>query len=999
MDSKKEKGLAKTYQDYIDLMLYDFPVERIGEIVDEKVTGYGTTIDEKILERSRLLKIVNDQREQGNGIELDIQMTPVHRRISPGEDVATYMDEFEISMTIDGDKNVIPLRLTSVFEFGDNTWKLVHIHGSKAVETAGDTWHKEEWKQKQAELEKQVQEKTEELQDQNKELEIEAALERVRAHVTTMQESSELLDIVVMMQSEFTKLGHEAHYFWHMRWYPDKYEKALTNGDGTRIGNVLELPRGFHGLQAMLDWEKTDEPSAVFALDPETGADYIDKMINLGRFQEIDHNAPGPDDVRDMGGLTFVMARTTHGEIGYTLPGEVPDPPAEDIAALVRFAGVFDLAYRRFEDLKSAERQSRETQIELALERVRSKAMAMHSSEDLGKTVDTFFEELKVLNVSPHRCGVGIVDRKTRIVKIQAIDTNPEQESKKIVGDLKLAGHPVLDNIFKHWKDQEEYFPVLRGNEIAEYYKVMNPQVAFHNFADDDVQYGYYFYFKEGGVYAWTDTELHEQDLQIFRKYTSVLSLTYRRYLDLKDAEAKTREAIKQSSLDRIRGQIASMRNASDLNEITPLIWNELQTLEVPFFRCGVFIVDDHKKHIQVYLTTPGGRSLAALDLDFEQSELTRNAVKKWREKEVYKTHWTKKEFIAWTHEMMKLRQIETPEKYQDAVEPPESLHLHFIPFAQGMLYVGNSEQLDDKNIDLVKSLAEAFSFAYARYQDFVVQEAAKERIENALTDLKATQSQLVHAEKMASLGELTAGIAHEIQNPLNFVNNFSDVSTDLIEELREELLKGDTEEVKAIADDLFHNLKKINHHGKRAEGIVKGMLQHSRTGTGQKEPTDINVLADEYLRLAYHGLRAKDKSFNADFKLDSDEQLPKANVVSQEIGRVILNLVNNAFHAVSARSKKGIDGYKPTVTIATKNLDNEIEIRVKDNGGGIPENIIDKVFQPFFTTKPSGEGTGLGLSMSYDIITKGHGGDLKIINRSGEGAEFIITLPNVIKN
>jgi len=784
-----------------------------------------------------------------------------------------------------------------------------------------------------------------------------------------------------------------------MRWYPEKYEKALTNADGTRIGNVLELPRGFHGLQAMLDWEETDEPSAVFALDPETGADYIDKMINLGRFQEIDHNAPGPDDVRDMGGLTFVVARTTHGEIGYTLPGEVPDPPAEDIAALVRFAGVFDLAYRRFEDLKSAERQNRETQIELALERVRSKAMAMHSSEDLGKTVDTFFEELKVLNVSPHRCGVGIVDRKTRIVKIQAIDTNPDKESKKIVGDLKLAGHPVLDNIFKHWKDQEEYFPVLRGNEIAEYYKVMNPQVAFHNFADDDVQYGYYFYFKEGGVYAWTDTELHEQDLQIFRKYTSVLSLTYRRYLDLKDAEAKTREAIKQSSLDRIRGQIASMRNASDLNEITPLIWNELQTLEVPFFRCGVFIVDDHKKHIQVYLTTPGGRSLAALDLDFEQSELTRNAVKNWREKEVYKTHWTKKEFIAWTHEMMKLRQIETPEKYQDAVEPPESLHLHFIPFAQGMLYVGNTEQLDDKNIELIKSLAEAFSFAYARYQDFVVQEAAKERIEKALTDLKATQSQLVHAEKMASLGELTAGIAHEIQNPLNFVNNFSDVSTDLIEELREELLKGDTEEVKAIADDLFQNLKKINHHGKRAEGIVKGMLQHSRTGTGQKELTDINVLADEYLRLAYHGLRAKDKSFNADFKLESDEELPKANVVSQEIGRVILNLVNNAFHAVSARSKKGIDGYRPTVTISTKYLDSEIEIRVKDNGGGIPENIIDKVFQPFFTTKPSGEGTGLGLSMSYDIITKGHGGDLKIINRSGEGAEFIITLPNVIKN
>jgi serine phosphatase RsbU (regulator of sigma subunit) len=203
-----------------------------------------------------------------------------------------------------------------------------------------------------------------EAEAQAREAQLELALERIRAQVTAMRESSELLDIVVMMQAEFIKLGHEAHYFWHMRWLPDKYEKALTNGEGTRIGNVLELPRGFHGLQTMLDWEKTDEPSGVFALDPETAADYIDKMIKLGRFQEIDHSAPDPDDVRAMGGLTFVMARTTHGEIGYTLPGEVPNPPQEDVATLVRFAHVFDLAYRRFEDLKSAERQNRIIQAE-----------------------------------------------------------------------------------------------------------------------------------------------------------------------------------------------------------------------------------------------------------------------------------------------------------------------------------------------------------------------------------------------------------------------------------------------------------------------------------------------------------------------------------------------------------------------------------------------------------------------------------------------------------
>jgi len=647
---------------------------------------------------------------------------------------------------------------------------------------------------------------------QTREAQVELSLERIRSQVTAMRESTDLLEIVVMMQAEFNKLGHEAHYFWHMRWLPDKYEKALTNGDGTRIGNVMELPRGFHGLKIMLDWEKTNEPSAVFALDPETAADYIDKMIKLGRFQEIDHSAPGPDEVIDMGGLTFVMARTTHGEIGYTLPGVVPNPPEEDLTTLVRFAGVFDLAYRRFEDLKSAEKQ--------------------------------------------------------------------------------------------------------------------------------------------------------------------------------------LQEAVRQSSLDRIRGQIASMRNANDLQQITPLIWNELKNLEVPFFRCGVFIIDDKEKQLQAYLTTPDGKSLGVLDLDFDLSDMTRNSVASWRKSKVYQSHWDREDFIAWTNEMLTRGQIRTPEEFQGSAAPPESLHLHFIPFAQGMLYVGNEEPLGANEIDLVKSLAEAFSFAYARYQDFVVLEEAKERVEQALGDLKATQSQLIHAEKMASLGELTAGIAHEIQNPLNFVNNFSDVSADLVQELREELQNGEVKEVEAISDDLLQNLEKISHHGNRASNIVKSMLEHSRAGSGEKQVTDINTLADEYLRLAYHGLRAKDKSFNSDFRMEAKEDLPKVKVTPQDLGRVLLNLINNAFYAVSERRKQGVAGYKPTVIVSTHKKDEAIEIRVNDNGSGIPDSVKEKIFQPFFTTKPTGQGTGLGLSMSYDIISKGHGGSLSVKSETNVGTDFTINIP-----
>ena len=247
----------------------------------------------------------------------------------------------------------------------------------------------------------------------------------------------------------------------------------------------------------------------------------------------------------------------------------------------------------------------------------------------------------------------------------------------------------------------------------------------------------------------------------------------------------------------------------------------------------------------------------------------------------------------------------------------------------------------------------------------------------------------------MASLGTLTAGIAHEIQNPLNFVNNFSEVNTELINELQTELKFGDLTEALEISNDIKDNQEKIYHHGKRAEAIVKGMLQHSRSSAGQKEPTNINSVCDEYLRLSFHGLRAKDKSFNADFKTDFDESIGQINVVGQDIGRVLLNLFNNAFYAVNEKKKNADESYKPIVTVQTKKINNKIEIRIRDNGIGIPQKVIDKIFQPFFTTKPTGDGTGLGLSISYDII-KAHGGEINVETKEGTGSEFIIQLPFV---
>jgi signal transduction histidine kinase len=328
----------------------------------------------------------------------------------------------------------------------------------------------------------------------------------------------------------------------------------------------------------------------------------------------------------------------------------------------------------------------------------------------------------------------------------------------------------------------------------------------------------------------------------------------------------------------------------------------------------------------------------------------------------------------------------------------------HLFKFSDGAIGAVAAGDIPAETWELLHRAASVITLAYSRFKDLTQAridwqqlKLEKQRAEEALTELKATQSQLIHAEKMASLGELTAGVAHEIQNPLNFVNNFADLGHELLTEMINELQSQNYDDAKQIAVDVQQNLTKIMHHGGRADVIVKGMLQHSRASTGAKEPTNINLLADEYLRIAYHGLRAKDKDFNATLKTDFDESIGELNIIPQDIGRVLLNLMTNAFHAVTDKAiafrADSLEGYVPTVGVATKSLGSRIEIRVMDNGMGIPAEIRSKIFQPFFTTKPTGQGTGLGLSLSYDLV-KAHGGMLTLKTELKEGSEFIITIP-----
>ena len=394
---------------------------------------------------------------------------------------------------------------------------------------------------------------------------------------------------------------------------------------------------------------------------------------------------------------------------------------------------------------------------------------------------------------------------------------------------------------------------------------------------EPDRVYLYNTFYDFGVLFIACLEPLSDEKFSIVERFGKVFYQSYTRFNDIQQAEAREKEAIKQSSLDRVRAEIASMINKNDLDRITPLIWRELTQLGVPFFRCGVFIMDELNEIIHAYLSTPTGEAFATLNLDFENDEILmiKGSLENWRKQQVYKDEWSKDEFIKNTQIFLEKGQIEDQETYQQGVVPPERLVLQFVPFKQGMLYVGSAEPLTEEQISLVQDLADSFSVAYSRYEDFVQLEEAKESVENTLTDLKSAQNQLVHSEKMASLGELTAGIAHEIQNPLNFVNNFSEVNGELIEELIQAIKDRDFEEVKAIAKDIETNEQKITHHGKRSEAIVKSMLLHSRGSEGKKEPTDINALSDEYLRLAYHGFRAKDKSFNADFNTELDEGPP----------------------------------------------------------------------------------------------------------------------------
>ncbi|HEY2648840.1 MAG TPA: ATP-binding protein [Puia sp.] len=830
---------------------------------------------------------------------------------------------------------------------------------------------------------------------QTRESQIELGLERVRTRAMAMQNSSELAELVDTVFKELTKLDFALT--WCLINIIDESSMSMTvwaaNPDMDKAQESFYIKfedYPFH--HAIMKGYKERRTKDVYVLEGQEKKVYDEYLFHESAFRRVPVAAQAVSRALEK----YVVSFSFSNFGGLQTVGDAPLSD-ENLDILNRFGKVFDLTYTRFNDLEKAEAQARESQIQLALERVRAKTMAMQKSEELKDIIQVVYDQFVHLHVNIEHTGF-IIDYKERDemniwladrheiptrVTIPYFDCshwNSFIEAKEKGTDF-FTNHLDFEEKNKFYRDLFELIPGLQ-EETKEYY-FSRPALAISTVLLENV-----------GLYIenFSGTPYTEEENNTLMRFGKVFQQTYTRFLDLQKAEAQAMEATKRASVDRIRAEIASMRTTNDLERITPLIWNELTTIGVPFNRCGVFIMDVEKREVQTFLSTPEGKGIAAsFHLPYHAHPETSRIVAHWQRKEMYRPHWDAAAFIDFSKILAEKDAITTGEKFL-VENRPTDLYLHFLPFHQGMLYVGYTTPLSDEHLQLAQALADAFSTAYARYEDFKKLETAKEQIEKTLVDLRQTQAQLVQSEKMASLGELTAGIAHEIQNPLNFINNFSEINRELISEMKIELGVGNMEEATEIATQIGNNEEKILHHGKRADAIVKGMLLHSQSGTGKKEPTDINALADEYLRLAFHGLRAKDKSFNAAMNTDYDASIGLIALISQDIGRVLLNLYNNAFYAVHEKKKSMDAGYEPTVSVSTHKNGNKVEIRVKDNGHGIPQKVKDKIFQPFFTTKPTGQGTGLGLSLSYDII-KAHGGDIYADSKEGEFTEFTIRL------
>ncbi|HTK81343.1 MAG TPA: ATP-binding protein [Bacteroidota bacterium] len=846
---------------------------------------------------------------------------------------------------------------------------------------------------------------------QAREAQIETALERVRTKAMGMHRSEDLALAVGIVFEELDKLRlgmlrcgigvlnrekRTADVWTTLK--SDLGSIAQVSGDESMDIHPL-LQGAFESWLTQRDFS--------YVLEGDDLNNYY-KSLMQGNFR-----LPESQSLTDEGGLRQYYHCAVWQSGGLFAFRETPFPD-EAKTVMKRFADVFTMTYTRFLDLQKAEAQTREAQIEAALERVRSRTMAMQHSDELKGAAALLFQQIKSLGVPAYSCGYNIWEPDDSV--FTSWMSRQDGSDFNAVLNIRLTEDANFKRFAESRRNGEQFFVLeLSGERMQEHYRYLKTIPEFKAWFDyaasmgyplPETQFHHVANFSHGNI-LFISLEPCPEFHDVFKRFATVFDQTYTRFLDLQKAEAQARESQIETSLERVRSRTLAMQKSDELAETAAVLFRQLIMLGVEPNRLYIAIIRDESGNATFWITDEDGTKV---NLGFEAS-LPENPT------------WSKM-FEGWKAQEKSLVIDMQGKELEEYFAHLTSLHVPFkgglsqqrrvqtiAYFSQGFLGIASPTPESEEALVLLERFAGVFNLTYTRFNDLTLAEAhalqaeqdlinlktEKKRAEEALTELRATQEQLIQQEKLASLGQLTAGIAHEIKNPLNFVNNFSDVSIELVAEAVDELKKangdGRPEEVLAILGDVHQNLKKINEHGKRADGIVKSMLQHSRGSGGKLDPADMNAVINEYVNLAYHGMRAGKNPINVDIQLELDASLKAVPLITEDFSRVVVNLCQNAFDAMREKLNSAAKGYSPRLTVRTSRCESKVQVEIEDNGPGIPDDIKNKILQPFFTTKKGTQGTGLGLSITNDII-KAHRGELRIDSNGTEGARFVIVLP-----
>jgi signal transduction histidine kinase len=997
LTKKLEKEVLEVYNTYWNAYLKG-DMKTFFSFLDDNIKMIGTTEHEVFFNKKEVTAYFGATADQVTG---QLEMRNRNIKIEPNEELISVTEQLDMFVLIDHEWVFYgKVRLSSLLHKTEDGWKLMLQHGSFPDTRAqeGEQFSLEKISAENLQLREAVKRRTVELEHKTRELETEASLERVRAQALAMHKPDDLPGICEVLFETLQNLGFAELRNTMINIFDDEKGSFLNYDYSAYAGKTIT--NLFYNTHPVIEKQVQQARSSADAFSEAvfTGQDLADWKAFRKKAGETDD--PKVDSIPS---LFYYFYSIDTGVIGISTYSAVTE---EKKNILKRFRNVFDFAYRRYMDVAQAETQAREAQIELALERVRARTMAMQKSEELGEASLILFQQLKELGEPAEQLSIGIINEAENIVEVTVT----------LHGDIlqKVFRHsidePILMNkIYKSWKAQEKILIVeIKGKDLQIYNQYRDELVKTDIFSKNqhpgDRRVVHSAFFSKGMLALATNDQRPAASLQLLERFAKVFDLTYTRFTDLKQAEAQAREAKIEAALERVRSRTLAMQKSDELAETAAVLFRQLIYLGIAPNRLYIGIIKDDNGTIEFWVTDEdGGKVSNQFTGDSNRNSSMKKMYAAWKREEKSLTiDMQGEELQNYFHYLAD--ELNIP--FKQGLEQKRRIQ-SIAFFGKGFIGIASPDDQPNATISLLERFAAVFNLTYTRFNDLKVAEAhaiqaeedlvklqtEKKRAEEALAELQVTQKQLIQSEKMASLGELTAGIAHEIQNPLNFVNNFSEVSNELLDEMLEEVTNKNYDEVKQMVADIKQNLEKINHHGKRADAIVKGMLQHSRSSNGQKELSDINILADEYLKLAYHGLRAKDKSFNTLLKTSYDETIGKINIIPQDIGRVLLNLITNAFYTVTEKKASGIENYEPTVSVTTKKNNGTFEIKVTDNGNGIPQKLLDKIFQPFFTTKPTGQGTGLGLSLAYDIV-KAHNGELIVKTQEGQGTDFIIQLP-----